>query len=545
MNYLNKSLVSGSDLFLDFNPTWPKLFKLKWLKKLLKLRPLVRSIYDYSSKRKDFSDCFSSYLGNITYHKYITNNIYNINKSCYSMSNNHIIYNNYLGLGANYRTWITDNERINNRIIKKARIMYHDANKAGKHLDIHIGYLSFIYRISGKPVEKELKFINNKLTKNSKNLLINHVKQEISKHARVPQNHDHTLSNANSNWLIPTKIGYGSGKTRQEVLSEDIEIYKTSNNTIHMYFPGLSETGIYLYKLYDKSTPICIMGIENPKNINFEDRLHLKLLDLNTFKSKIDPKTQMEKIDGASTYLYSKDGIRLYSPRIGVSGNRIEYTYKIPEICLENWKNKPTFTGMGELSFYKKGIISNLFGCNIFNRLTAAECGGILNSNKVRPKNIIPQIHLYRIDKFDNNNVIHLPFFNNRKLQKIISHNSNIIKVVPRRSILLSKLLKMEGVVATGYNQSILDGYKYKNKGDEIDMIITSIDLYKTKDRIAGTITCEYENKEYKFGPSQIGTFQKCNEFMNNNYIGRTVKTQGFNGHIGRASKIISIHTDK
>jgi len=78
-------------------------------------------------------------------------------------------------------------------------------------------------------------------------------------------------------------------------------------------------------------------------------------------------------------------------------------------------------------------------------------------------------------------------------------------------------------------------------------MKIKSIDLYITeKNKIAGVITCEYENKLYDFGASQIGDNSLCMNYINNNsLIGRYVKTIGFNGGIARASKIIELHSDK
>jgi hypothetical protein len=79
-------------------------------------------------------------------------------------------------------------------------------------------------------------------------------------------------------------------------------------------------------------------------------------------------------------------------------------------------------------------------------------------------------------------------------------------------------------------------------------MVIKSIDFYiSDKQHIAGTMTCEYEGKDYNFGPGQLGTVDRCLDFLDHkkDYVGLTIKTSGFAGHVGRAAKIGEFHLDK
>jgi len=87
------------------------------------------------------------------------------------------------GIGG--RGWFhEDVDMYDGRMIKKAVIVYHDANKAGRHLDIHLGSISFVARITGKPIEKQLKFNHNGvLTESSKEKLMNFLRDELNNHS--------------------------------------------------------------------------------------------------------------------------------------------------------------------------------------------------------------------------------------------------------------------------------------------------------------------------------------------------------------------------
>jgi hypothetical protein len=436
------------------------------------------------------------------------------------------------------------------RIVKNMVLVYHDANKARKHIDVHIGRFSLIVRVSGKPVENKIKYNNNgELTIESKEALLNHVRKEIANHSRMPQNLDHSMSNAHCSWTAnePGIVGYGSGLTRQVFHESKVEILTAKRGHLKLYAPQLnSHNLLFVHELYPgdgKTAPIVVWGEYISDIPTFHDRLHLKLIqanELSVFKKKTDITTTTRKYDGASCYLVAdKMGIHVFSPRISKETNRrIEYTGKLPELITAKTNHK--YIGMGELLFKKR--ILGITG----PYLSAAEVGGILNSDKIRPSNIIPEIRLYRIDKVDRLDTHGLPFWENRRLQYDLSMSHPILRVV---SLCLPFHYPFqEGLVAVPVGGSVIDGFKIKFKGDETDMIIKSIDFFiSDKQHIAGTMTCTYNDKEYKFGPSQLGNIDRCLEFMDNSnkLIGKTVKTVGFKGHIGRAARIIDIHLDK
>ena len=460
---------------------------------------------------------------------------------------------------------IQELERNHSRIIRPVHIMYHDANKAKKHIDVHIGRTSLIYRITGKPVEKKIRFNSTGvLTQESKDALLEHLRSEISNHSRVAQNLDHSLSNARCSWLVGDSgiSGYGSGLTRQPIAIFDSEFYHHKVRTSeHMYVPKLfGDNGTYLYKIYNGETPILIWGKLLPQTVSFQDRLHLKLIqekDLRKFVDKIDPSTNTRKLDGASTYFHSNgEGFKFFSPRESVTTHqKIEYTFKIPELAEKEHESHPV--GMGELLFWKRTLFGRLLPFNIkgpegicWTYLSAPEIGGILNSNEIRPRNIYPEVAIYRIDKWYGKNVYGENFWSNRLKQLVLFFDlSGYWSIVPLCNPVMNlRTKRYEGFVATSKDSSIIDGYKIKFWGDETDMLIESVNLsISAKNRIAGTVTCKFNDKLYDFGPGQIGDNQLCIDIMKhkNRYIGRTAKVISRIGHIGRAAIIDTIHLDK
>lgn len=570
---ISRGLARGLDGFLDISPGVGQCLKLKWLKRAWRLRALVKQTIPVIKGEQELSVALGKFAGSR-----IKRNI--LRPVTRGITRSHMkaqIKRNTTKHGIGGRTWInplTDADR-NGRIVKNMIIIYHDANKAQRHLDIHIGHLSFIMRVSGKPVEDKIKF-NNKgeLTQDAKDALLNHVRQEIFSHSRVPQNLDHSISNAKCTWNVGDVglRGYGAGLTRQIVSSSKVEFYHTHlTSSLHMYAPIITpHQGLYLYKIYDGKTtgvPIAIWGVLNPRDDKFKDRLHLKMIqeeDFEKFKSKTDKTTVSRKYDGASTHFGTTgQGFKFFSPRYSkATGHRIEYTYKLAELAERGFGPvKPDRTshtqGMGEILFYRKNLLGDALEY-LFNwkgleniswcYLNASEIGGILNSHRVRPRDVFPEVRIYRVDKFEGQDTYLLPFHQNRELQKEIAKVNRYFKVVALTTPKINRNKDYEGYVAVPIGLSINEGLKYKFKGDEIDMTIKSIDLYLSeKQNIAGTILCTYNGKEYRFGPGSIGDVKTCLDFMNNKqeFTGRTIKTVGFRGHVGRAAKILSVHLDK
>ena len=552
---ISKGLIRGKSAFLTITPSPMRLFKVKWISYLLPLISLakgaIRVVKNETSTMDFIADDIGIYLGNRISRYILLGKINTVTSRTFSVVQERPNWK-LLGLGATRRTWVTVNDKsfIDQRIVKKLVIIYHDANKAGRHIDVHLGHLSLVYRVTSKPFENDIRFSNQgRLTEASKQLLLNHVRQEIAKNARVPQNHDHTIKNAKMDWSYDAQLtkekGYGAGPTRQIIAEDTVEFYHPEvTSSLHMYAPILNpDQGLYLYKIHDGKTPILIFGKLIPLDDNYKDRLHLKLIPtLKEFKSKVDIKTTTIKEDGASCYFSSNgQGFKFFSPRFSsVTGHRIEYSFKLAELADKGHPMNPQ--GMGELLFYKKLLWLKQY-------LTAAEIGGILNSNQVRPRNIYPDLKVYRMDKWNSQSVIDLPFFENRSLQqqmiKDLGSKWNIVKLAsPRNNS------NIEGYVATTKGGSILEGSKVKFKDNEFDWKIDSINLSITdKNRIAGVINCTSleSGKQYNLGPGSIGTQDECLKMISKplDYVGKVIKVSGYRQHEGRAAKLISYHLDK
>jgi len=438
------------------------------------------------------------------------------------------------------------------RNVEKMVVIYHDANRAGKHLDIHIGSVSVIIRISGKPVEKLIKYNSTgELTNISKEALMEHLRNEVRIGARMPQNLDHSIANAHSQWMggHGATEGYGAGRTRQMVFEEPVEVIHVDDGpgkTARLYCPGIWKYGqTYIHMLYPGNNkngiPIVKWGITKPKDPISNDRLDLTKISpeqINKFRERVDPRTVTRKYDSASAHFDSTiKGTTLWSSRISKeTGRRIEYTHKVPELSrVVHWANPQ---GMGELLFKHHG-----------QYLSAAEAGGILNADKVRPLDVFPDFRIYRIDRWNGQNVIHLDFFANRFLASDFVKPSRIMNLPEFSEI--KKKAGWEGLVGVPEGKSISEGLKIKWVADPVDWEIKDVQLqWGPKGRIAGVVWFKSleSGKIFKMGAGQIGDDKFVLQIMNDPkaFIGMVFKVKSRIGHEGRAAKVIlEPHLDK
>jgi len=444
------------------------------------------------------------------------------------------------------RTWFPKTGK------QKLVLIYHEATH--KHVDIHFeDGTSLIIRVSGKPVESEIKFNKDGvLTEKSKLALMNHIRGEIANNSRVPQNYDHDFEEARMSWYKgeedgPAEESYGSGRTRQIISIEDIEIlkiYDGPGQNVEMYAPSLNSNHlVYIHKLYpgdEKTAPITIFGTMTSTIEDKFGKLHLKYeKNLEKFKSLVDPESITEKLDGSASAVHiTAKSTRVFSHRIGKeTGKPIEYTGKLGDLI----QLKGNYDCYAETIFEEKDIFGR------WQVLPSSKISGILNSNKVLPDNIRPRLYLYRVDKFNGENVTNLSFAENRKLQYEIAKLHPTLDVVPLASPVQRK--GIEGYVGVPFGKSINEGVKFKFKGDEFDWKITSIDFSITdKDRVAGVVHCVNEaGKAFKLGPAQMGNFEFCKELMAEpeKYIGRVIKVDCLEAHEGRSAKFKEFHQDK
>ena len=528
------------------------------------------------------------------------------------------------------RSWIENPGR------KKMIIVFHDAFKAGPHVDVHIvngsqgsrnnskrnsdsgswnnskrnsdsgswnnskrnsdsasrnqskkdsdSGLSMIYRVKPDLYEK-LRYNNNGLlTEDSKKKIIDHIKTEIANGSRVPQNLDHTLTDARQSWAGGSEetqrdaqgnLLYGAGKTRQVILEADVDVFKAGKDSpIEMFAPALNpHRSMYIYKLYggkpesQNPTPILIWGNKKPQPPVVEDRLHLKMIQPKDSKklAQINTETSTAKYDGASCYVsIGSKGTTVWSPRISKrTGDRIEYTFKLDGIG--NITSDEPIVGMGELLFLREDGSGSWIPWNRkqSSYLSAAEIGGILNSQSVLPEDLTPEIRLYRIDKVGRKNTRSLDFWENRALQERTASldPTGKLKVVELMTLEEARKKGFEGIISVPEHGTVDDGFKVKFHQDPDDWIIDSINFYpgasakfdKDGNQIsggqAGVVWCTSleSGKKFKLGPGQMGNRQLTDDMEANpgDYEGRVIKVVSRHGHEGRAAKVLGFHLDK
>lgn len=425
-------------------------------------------------------------------------------------------------------------------------IIFHEADKAGRHVDIHIGSISIVKRL---PQDFNVtKNSDGSITQATKDRIIDLVRYEFNNNAWLAQNLDHSEKDSKFTWVGHNNgpTNYGSGESRQIVSSETIYVHpgKSSMEIIAPHI--INNKKLYLYKIMDKNdnrnVPIISLGVKKPKAPAVKDRLHLTHdRDIEKFKRIVGKDSDIRvKYDGASTYIESTPkGTRLWSPRISKkTGERIEYTAKVPGI--EKVKTPKKMVSMGELLFRKNG-----------KYLKAHEIGGILNSSKLN-SSIKPEIRVYRSDKINNKSVGDVDQETNFNLLKnLISNGQGIIKEPEKVSFNnIDRTKNSEGVVGVSKDDSINNGRKFKWKNDEMDWEVTDIDLkHGENGGVAGVVNFKSleSGKPFKIGASSMGNRESVLDIMKNpnSYIGKVAKVNCFSGHEGRAAQFDSWHLDK
>lgn len=452
------------------------------------------------------------------------------------------------GIGG--RSWINTPGRY--RMV----MVFHDANHAGAHIDVHIGRFSMIYRVKPE-IYQQLRYNNDGyLTARSKQLLVDQVRDEVATGARVPQNLDHTVTNAKASWVGGSRddVGYGAGLTRQVIAETDVEVIKTGpGRPIEMYAPSIDPYRLtYIHQLYsggNRRAPILVWGRKTAGPPALADRLHLKLIDpadTQRLEDKADLATSTIKYDGSACYVViTSKGTTVWSPRASkVTGSQIEYTAKVNGIV--EARSDETIVAMGELLFRRKTRWPWQQG----EYLPQAQQGGLLNAHEPLPDDVEPEIRLYRIDRVGRTTTIDEDFWTNRVRQTQVAGLHERLDVVELADPDTAYARGFEGVVVAPVGGSVVDGFKVKFWGDEADWRIDTVELRRGPNGgTAGVIRCTSleSGKEFKLGPGQIGDNQLTDDMMANPdaYEGSVVKVASRHGHEGRASKIQAFHTDK
>lgn len=442
----------------------------------------------------------------------------------------------------------------------KRVVVFHDADKAGPHIETYIEWKGQAYNTGVKRLNAErashIKY-NNKgeLTNDTKVYLLGLLREEYEGEGRgsfLGQSTDHKPSEARESWTNRNPLyqgGYGSGKSRTVLADDTIQIWKLGN-TIEGYDPLLSKhKDFYVHKIFDKGrTPVLKVGLKERGDIQVEDRLHLKSHvgkeNYDRFKKQVGDGIITLKEDGASFHFrVDRHGFRAYSPRISKeTGQRISYTHKLGDI--RHVKHDHPIQGMGELLF---------IDTRTNRELKAHEVGGLLNQDNPIPQYYKPRLILYRIDRVDRKGVIHESYIDNLRRIKTLTSMLDDDRIEGPSVLDWETALKdskhHEGLVGVPADSPISDGHKFKPRSDSYDWEVTKVELEPgNKGGIAGVVWFKNSGgKEYKIGASSMGNKTDALDIMNNpkKYVGRVAKIECFQGHEGRAAKFIEWHMDK
>ncbi len=429
-------------------------------------------------------------------------------------------------------------------------VVFHDANRAGPHVDVHLGKLSVVYRVEPSLYAQLRYNRDGYLTENSQKLLMEMVREKIATNSRVPQNLDHSVTNARASWVNGDDQGtnYGDGKTRQVIHESDVDIFKAHNDgPIEMYAPALNpHRSLYMFRLPERSedakkAPIIIWGTKSYNHNGLEDRLHLKMVDEAKAIEVADMSTATIKYDGASCYfIINRKGTTVWSPRESKrTGERIEYTHKVSGIA--GVTSEAEIRGMGELVY-----INDETG----EYIPASSTGGILNAQSVVPEGFTPEIRMYRIDKFGSDRTTEMPFWQNRELQEKTATLHDHLKVVDLCTPTDAHSCGHEGFVVVPEGGSVVNGFKVKYVDDAEDWTIKAVEFFTgPKGKVAGVVRCvNPDGKEMKLGPGQTGDEQLTRAMMADPSLfeGAVIKVTSRRGHSGRAAKVVDgLHLDK
>lgn len=463
----------------------------------------------------------------------------------------------------------------------KRVICVHIADKAGPHLEAYIDIDGTAYNIGVKRLTPERLAALN-LKRNSNGWLTRESQEralelwarefELGKTRWLAQSTDHTSEEARMSWPSISKSvdGYGRGDLRQ-ILS-DIPVSVSSTGSSLEWVDPLVDRHrkCFVFKIMDQKEgvrPRNILGVgrkENPAPPEVE-KLHLKLeQDPSKFLKKIGPDGLVTfKEDGASCKIrIGPKGSNFWSPRVSkVTGVQIMYDSKF-----RDWiaiKSPEVIEGMGEfLAYRSKSVLSsNIFSSwlvNLFSlshRLSAAEIGGLLNSLEPIPEDIKIELVVYMVSKVGRQSLINEPYnLNYLRLKGLASLHrdwrpATIVKKPEIFVPLIPWLTDTEGFVGVPKGRSVSEGgYKIKGRVDTIDGVITKVDFKEgLRGKVAGVVWYRDDKTGKEFKTSS-GFSEKMKREMQENpqdYEGRVMVLNGFNGGSNRAVKLSHFHSDK
>jgi hypothetical protein len=439
-------------------------------------------------------------------------------------------------------------------------LVYHEADKAGPHIEAYLEVKGVAYNIGVKRLsieaQEELGLRYNRegwLTQDSQKTLIEFWRREfrLGKGAWLAQSTDHRPHEARMQWAGAENgvTGYGAGSLRQ-VLADDAVTVSTLGTAVEWIDPKIDRhRKAYAFKIMKEGEKrsVNILGVglkENPKAPAFE-KLSLKYDDdIEKFMRLVgEDGIYTIKYDGASVYFrITRDGTHFWSPRTSkVTGAHIMYDSKV-----RDWITVASdipIEGQGEFLAYRNG-----------QALSAAEIGGLLNGHDPIPPNIDIRLVVYRVDRLGRSTVLHEAYEGHEH------HLSGVAALhqdwspperVPGSAGSIRAIAgTQEGVVGTPRGASLFDaGRKLKIRGDTQDWTVESVDLSQGENGgIAGVVWFVAENgRRYKVGGGPLGPMERREAMLKDPkaFEGRVYRVAWHKGHVGRAAHVLDEHVDK
>jgi hypothetical protein len=441
-------------------------------------------------------------------------------------------------------------------------LVYHEADKAGKHIECYLEVNGTAYNVGVKRLDGARlaaldlrKNHEGRLTEASQDRLLALWRSEfqVGRTAWLAQSTDHTPTEARWSWSRPEQSpqGYGKGPLRM-VLADDPVALSTLGESVEWRDPLLDrQQDAFAFRVMTeggKNRPSNILGVglkKTPPPPSFE-KLHLKFLkDPEKFLKRVDGGLITVKEDGASFFFrIDKHGARFWSPRVSkTSRSQIDYTAKF-----RDWRtvtHPEVLEGMGEF------LVTDAKG----QVLSSAAIGGLLNSNAPIPADLRLKAVLYRLDKVGRTDVkgeaYEAQYQRLARLAEAHGDWSPPRQVVPDLATIQQIAASEEGCVGVPAGHSIIEaGCKLKTRGDTFDWQVERVDLQPgERGGIAGVVWFRSleSGREFKVGGGPLGTEVLRTEMMRSPeaYVGRVYKIACFRGHEGRAAHVLTEHADK
>lgn len=483
----------------------------------------------------------------------------------------------------------------------KARriLVFHEADRAGPHLEAYLEYEGTAYNIGVKrlspAVLEDLGITRthhrgepNWLTQASCERLKAYWAQEfgLNQTRWLAQSTDHQPHEARMGWgrREDGVVGYGAGEMRQ-VLDECEVVFHTTGKSVEFHDPLIDRhRKAFVFKSMPKTEarPSNILGVgrkENPPRPDVPKPDLTMVQDLEVYRRRVGPGgTHTRKLDGASALFESgPKGTQSWSPRISkVTGAAIMYDHKIGSVVglttaertlwgaeILTHSLRPDWWWLVALptafvNAFEQSRVAPLmtpWQHQVWITNSAAVTGGLLNSHRTIPDTIRVTVHPYVVAKVGRTWLVDEPYHDNyRRVVTLAQLHADLQAVPLVAEHDLAQIVQqagVEGLVGVPAGASLLDGgYKLKIRGDGFDWVVERVELEPGENGgVAGVVWFRSleSGRLYKMGGGPLGPMDRRRDMLAHpeKYEGRVYEVASFEGHEGRAARIVREHPDK